>query len=551
MGTATSGQIQQKFASIGAFGRKNFKSLYAIAIFAGLLIASVQDAVAAHNSIADLKPELDRTPNFEVGSNGSNYTKVLKPEIGFRIKNLHVYISLESHEGRILLWFADPYFALKSSNASKVYLPGIQESYTYDKKVNPRKIDEIHTTPTANWDKYNGPMVRACNALAAQLRNKGNTNKKIFSVDWNIDVFFGARLRFTPVQAFVGSREVYSKKFIKKTLTCKKWAGVSMPTAGAVQAKMKITSAKFRIDPKYFDGKTVVCPVTVPLLSNIITNGKGVVKYRLRSASGKYSPVYTTTVSAKIGDGVFKKGHIVQIKVPLPTTSSGGTSGGNTFSATKTPGNVHKNSFRVETSSPNKVVSNYDGYNITCKTKASTALPGAGAITAKEKKPGGAKLAAKPAKPGTSVPVGKPDLIATKDGLSLAGGNRAWGSTVNLKKQQVAKKGLGAKKDLCQLDNVRFRPFNRGGAKSGPFAAKLSVKNGGASIYSKSLNVPALEAKSGLNSGGGWLKYSIRVKKGVNKILLQLDTGNKVAESNEKNNSYALNLKVNFKCVGG
>ncbi len=526
-------------------------------------------ALAVHTSVAEIKNEPSSVPHFEVGSNGSAYTKVQKPEHGFRVKNLRVYISMEFNEGRVMAWSVTPYMTVGGTGGQRhMLLKPIFKDYVLDGKVNPTKVDTVLTTDAIRTGKYNDQMVKACNNMAQQLRNKGQTNKAIFAQDRKINLYFGARLKITPTLAFVGDREVYSKAPVKRTLTCKKWPGAAVQTAGAIQAKMKIVKAEFAIDPR-FDRMTAVCPVNVPLIAKIITDGKGVVSYRLRSASGKYSPTYQAVVTSK-RDGVYQTSHIVQIKVPLAKKgTTGGTAGINTLQSNPTPGNVHKNSFRAETVAPNAVVSAYDGYNITCRGKITPSVatskqdlrtnqpkpptrPGGFVAKPKPKKPGlSAKTAATGGGGGSGGGKGKADLVATKKGMGIGNKTYGWGSTATLSKNQVSKRGLGSNKNLCQLKRVRFQPYNQGNGAAGPFTAKLSVKAGNKSLSNKNKNVAGLPPKSGLPTGNGWLAYTVLVRQGQNKLRAQLDPGKKVAESNEGNNGKNLTVKVPFSCKKG
>jgi len=139
--------------------------------------------------------------------------------------------------------------------------------------------------------------------------------------------------------------------------------------------------------------------------------------------------------------------------------------------------------------------------------------------------------------------LGKPDLMATPLGMSLAGGVHAWGSTVVLTNPNSASaKGLGPHGNLCRFSPVAFRPFNKGTVASGPFLAR--VYRGNALIHATLFNLPA---KSGL-PGNGWHTFNLTMAKGMNKIKVVLDPNKVIAESNEGNNVYSLRVRVKFPC---
>lgn len=142
------------------------------------------------------------------------------------------------------------------------------------------------------------------------------------------------------------------------------------------------------------------------------------------------------------------------------------------------------------------------------------------------------------------APQAKPDLMATPMGMVLAGAPRTWGTTVMLNSpSSAAQKGLGIKKDLCKFHQAAYRPFNKGSVDSGLFNAKVLRSN--QVVNSVNLN---LAAQSGL-PGDGWHKFDLLLAEGMNVIKVKLDTGKKVAESDESNNNYTLKVKVNFPCT--
>jgi len=153
-------------------------------------------------------------------------------------------------------------------------------------------------------------------------------------------------------------------------------------------------------------------------------------------------------------------------------------------------------------------------------------------------------FSAAPAQPGVkSISVGKADLMATTLGLSLAGGVHPWGTTVMLNNpNSAAAKGLGPGANLCRFSQSAYRPFNKGVVASGFFNARVSRNN--QQINFSNFNLPA---NSGL-PGNGWHLFNLDLAQGMNTIQVKLDVNNSVAESNENNNLYHLNVQVNFPC---
>ncbi len=558
--------------------------IYSSLLLATALTGAFAQQAAAHSGEASVTS----IPAFEVTSNGSSYTQIASPKNGF-YADVHVKINTGFGEGKIEFWRSYPLIHFDKSplvgGGGTNYLELNSDkspARTYS-SPRPKDVDGNFKSKLYVPLDYADRMVKACNDLAKKLRGQGKSNNEIFATDRIVDLYVNSGLRYRrTLTAGADDGSSGLGQISKRNLTCKKWAGTTQNTAGALAGKMTINSVKFKIDPQ-FDPMTATCPVMVPLVATIKTTAKGVVKYRLRSAFGKISPIYTTTVSSKTA-GAYQKTHIVQIKVPLaPSSGSGGSGGGVQTGATgmaaapkkddeippsgggvkpgpsnkadkPTAGNVHKRSFRVETISPNKVVSNYDGYIITCKPKPNTAPIGGSKKQNKNSQSGQAAPSTKPAAGAKKVTSkkGKPDLMATTIGMSLAGGVHPWGSKVIVSNQQhAAKKGLGRNKDLCQLNNVRFRPFNKGTAASGSFNISLGVKAGNKTVYSKSVNIANLPPKSGLAANSGWLSSNTLVKQGWNKVLVKLDSSNKVKESNEKNNNYKLDVKIDFPCTAG
>lgn len=139
--------------------------------------------------------------------------------------------------------------------------------------------------------------------------------------------------------------------------------------------------------------------------------------------------------------------------------------------------------------------------------------------------------------------LGQADLMATNLGMSLAGSINTWGSTVVLNNPASATtKGIGRSKNLCRFKQTAFRPFNKGSLASGNF--KATVYRNNKQVKSASFN---LKAKSGL-PGTGWYKFDLDLAEGMNTIKVEMDSGKSVAESNENNNTYTLNVNVAFPC---
>ncbi len=157
---------------------------------------------------------------------------------------------------------------------------------------------------------------------------------------------------------------------------------------------------------------------------------------------------------------------------------------------------------------------------------------------------------ARSASKSLTTKTGKPDLIATNIGVSVAGGVHKWGSSVKITNAAYAvQKGLGPKKNLCLIKDVRFRPFNKGNADAGPFGINLSVKHNGQQIYSFANGMAGLKTNAGLPFNGGWLTNNILVAQGTNKFTVIMDGDKMVDESDEGNNKYGVTLKVSFPCT--
>ena len=140
--------------------------------------------------------------------------------------------------------------------------------------------------------------------------------------------------------------------------------------------------------------------------------------------------------------------------------------------------------------------------------------------------------------------IGQADLMATPLGLSFAGSKRPWGSSVVLENPAHAQAtGAGPKKNLCHFDPVRFRPFNKGEVASGPFKTKV--------MRDKTLmQHPTfdLEAHSGLPANSGWYEFDIYLPQGKSTIRIVLDSNKEVAEEDEGNNVYTVDVDVKFPC---
>ena len=145
------------------------------------------------------------------------------------------------------------------------------------------------------------------------------------------------------------------------------------------------------------------------------------------------------------------------------------------------------------------------------------------------------------------VAIGQADLMATPLGLSFAGSKRSWGSTAVLDNPGHAQAtGRGPKGDLCLFEPVAFRPFNKGEVDSGQFKTKVLVNK-------KLAQHPTfdLEAHKGLPHSSGWYKFPLELPSGKSTIKIVLDSNKQVAESDEGNTVYTVNVQVNFPCGGG
>lgn len=344
---------------------------------------------------------------IEVRSDGKNYTGTNVPQIQIRGK---VRVQLDAGvSGRVKTWSIWP--KLAPVNIGVGYEAQFQQNKTtksYDAGQRPKSVDE-ETWMAMSHDATRNYAVSACQTRATQLRTAGKTNQEIFSADHAIPLELQAALSYEfsgvsvgqPLVEVVGNAPTFN-------IICKASAqgmqgtavGGGIPTNSPALLQDVSMSASAPIGPTR-------CPAEVTAFMTFKTDAgqpPGYVRYRVKSLSGKVSPLMTVQFSASDRNGSQYVKTVPQsfmVGVPpapaAPATGSplvGSQASGGYASPTRpdpnsighgqgrptgpmgegaagapTPANVHKDSLwiDVETAGPgSKMKSNYAAYTVTC-----------------------------------------------------------------------------------------------------------------------------------------------------------------------------------------
>jgi hypothetical protein len=247
----------------------------------GVLLISLLAAPAWADTVS-LTVE-DTLPSYRVQGNGQHYTAVVG-NIG------DVDFHLNAHggtAGRIKRWSAsggakafDPQNNVKLMDLHDD--PG--RGFSYPALFRPKSIDADWTyLPTAE------ELVAACNKLADRMRANGQSNTSIFDRDnlVRISVSYTASVDFTSSLFDLPPRV----QGADVTLTCRKWAGASVPQgAGSLQLQQGVSAATLALQE--VSGLAGACKVN--LSGKISTNVAGLtVRYRYEHNDGKQSSVHT------------------------------------------------------------------------------------------------------------------------------------------------------------------------------------------------------------------------------------------------------------------
>ncbi len=337
-------------------------------------------------------------PVFQVKSNGSSYTQLQTPALAFAFK-INVDIEgdgqkIKGFNGSLRLKVRNP----KNNKNTLINLDSLAPSDSFKPFQRPTSLHKAYNSSPVPKFMYENTMVKNCNRLADKLRGMGMSDPQIFSVNRTIPVSVEADVSVewgAYTQGMVGSSSGTSVQSTKLLLTCAKTPGVTADTPAPQPnptRKMQITKAKLTLQGPYKNA-TVNCPIQIPFKAEIKGTRAGLVKYRLHTASGKITKIYSVQLD-KQGKGQ----KIIKIPVPTPFVGEGPSSGGvkpgasgkvqtgngqnegvigggvggtkpGGLAGTSAASNLHKNAFRIETISPNKVVSNYSGFIIKCKPK--------------------------------------------------------------------------------------------------------------------------------------------------------------------------------------
>jgi hypothetical protein len=534
------------------------------------MAAGFLPSMAGADSLTHVAPY----PSYKVKSNGESYTQMGDAIAGYVIK----YDVNLSQGNRIKEWTIVSELFLHGENVPDNYpnpddridLSPWSTSAKYSFGNRPKSWTGTATSKVIPYMHGADKFVAMCNALAADLRDEGMSNQEIFSQDRTIKLLLNS---FISVDRKGISEQADTSAQVSDPvfLVCQKLQVARSNAVNDPQGSMRVSKSEISIPPAW-NGKTTICPVKVPATVKLNTSTTGRVKYRLRAAtSGYVTPEYTMDIKDKV-DGKWTGTAVIDIPVPLPVlndptrdkdgpyrggvggtgfaqtpgsgpdldalpTNDGGIPAGPSGKAAEQgPSNLHSESFRVETVSPNKVVSDYAGYIVTCDLR-----PEGGDSKTTQGRDGAASAQVSK----LAIEGQKPDMMLTPLGLSLGSGKHKWGSRSSANHTSNATAvGVGRMRNMCRFDNVAFRPFNKGTAASGPFQIKVDVD--GRHVHN---TVMQLAPKSGLPANSGW--YSINnvlLKQGWNRINIKLDPQRTIAESDESNNDYFVNINVAFPC---
>jgi len=126
------------------------------------------------------------------------------------------------------------------------------------------------------------------------------------------------------------------------------------------------------------------------------------------------------------------------------------------------------------------------------------------------------------------------DLMAEKK-IRLNNISRNWDDNISMDAAALTRKHAGS----CELD-VRYKIHNSGQSATGLFSRRWINRNG---EEDKQLSTNSVAA-----NGAVMLHDRINLKPGLNRLILIIDSGNSVKETNEKNNRFSINIKLTGSC---
>jgi hypothetical protein len=359
-------------------------------------------AETAQTTVQQITPAV-----VEVRSDGNNYVGTVVPQIQIRGK---VRVQLDAGvSGRVKTWSIWP--KLVPVNAGVGYEAQFQQNKTtksYDAGQRPKSVDE-EAWMAMSHDATRNYAVSACQTRATQLRTAGKTDQEIFSTDRAIPLQLQAALSYEfsgvsvgqPLAEVVGNAPTFN-------IICKASAqgmqgtavGGGIPTNSPALLQQVSMSASAPIGPTR-------CPAEVTTFMTFKTDASqapGYVRYRVKSLSGKVSPLMTVQFSASDRNGsqyvkTVPQSFMVGVPPapPAPATGTplvGSQASGDYASPTRpdpnsivrgqgrptgptgegaagapTPANVHKDSLWVDVETAQQgsaAKSNYAAYTVTC-----------------------------------------------------------------------------------------------------------------------------------------------------------------------------------------
>ncbi|GAB4357905.1 MAG: hypothetical protein Kow00114_09740 [Kiloniellaceae bacterium] len=227
------------------------------------------------------------TKQVFVNSNGSSYTSVaglatltadariqVDAEFSGRVKSWRLWLGLSDGEG--------DHVSFKSQGVGKSY-------GTFER---PRRVDRTEriTVLAVVWQDF---VEARCNELADGLRAQGMEDSAIFAQDRTLELGVTVHLNadITGIgQHFVGAKPW--EEIPKVQVTCKKWAGASIPQAGSGYAvtPSKVVNKGLSIYEQYGIGG--LCRIRLD--GWITTDEKNTtVTFRYRNQAGKLSQLWT------------------------------------------------------------------------------------------------------------------------------------------------------------------------------------------------------------------------------------------------------------------
>ncbi len=310
-----------------------------------------------------------------------------------------------------------------------------------------------------------------CYSKRKQLLNQGKSLNWVLSNDHTVE-------KSVFVHFFIWGQDTQvSKEFnVPLTVLCKGDPAIADAVSPLPQIPLpmsvgfQVTSANLVVAPKQYEGE---CPKEISFFGKFTATEAGTFKYRLATAHGKVTHTRTVSIT-ETQNGVYTLDDTIKTDVPLheipspppPGGSHGGPASGDMAAAqrpvdpidtgpsspalptqltdTPVPGNVHKESFRIEVLEPNSLQSNFDGFNITCAPKTNIATVGDLAGSSRSEPVAapvfGGKVMARSAQPEN-----KPADTKVVQGLVNPQGKKtAPGATPSLGAQEPA--GRGSKK---------------------------------------------------------------------------------------------------------